>query len=143
MKSVLSAVRSMADKSRLNESAAAGHNDRAELWGLEGAVPRRIGTTTGSWDGRTDGEGGDSGWRAGRDGVIVGTQAGSRRAGGDRFNRAGGAGGSGAGDHEESSKAGVAATTGRSRTVGTRATMAIVPVSQCGHRDRSTPVRAC
>ena len=51
--------------------------------------------------------------------------------------------GSGAGDHEESSKAGVAARPGRSRTVGTRATMAIVPVSQCGHRDRSTPVRAC
>jgi hypothetical protein len=42
--------------------------------------------------------------------VIVGTQAGSRRAGGDRPHRDGGAGGSGAGDHEESSKAGVAAT---------------------------------
>jgi hypothetical protein len=107
MKSVLSAVRSMADKSRLNESAAAGRNDRAKLWGLDAAVPRHIGATMGCWDGRTDGEGGDSAWRAGRDGVLVGTQAGSRRAGGNRFNRAGGAGGSGAGDHEESSKAGV------------------------------------
>jgi hypothetical protein len=102
-----------------------------------------MGVTTGSWDGRADGEGGDPEWRAQRDGVIVGTQAGVRRAGGDRPNRDGGAGGNGAGDHEESSKAGVEPTTGRSRTVGTRATMAIVPVSQCGHRDRSTPVRAC
>jgi len=84
--------------------------------------------TTGSWDGRTDGEGSDSAWRARRDGVIVGTEAGSRPAEDDRPNRDGGAGGSGAGDHEESSKAGVAATPGRSRTVGTRSTMAIVPV---------------
>jgi hypothetical protein len=64
MKSVLSAVRSMADNCRLNESAAAGRNDRAELWGLEGAIPRRIGAATGSWDGRADGEGGDPAWHA-------------------------------------------------------------------------------
>jgi len=84
--------------------------------------------TTGSWDGRTDGEGSDSAWRARRDGVIVSTQAGVRRAGDDRPNRDGDAGGSGAGDHEESSKAGVECITGRSGTRGTRATMAIVPV---------------
>ena len=87
-----------------------------------------MGVTRAFWDGRADGEGGDSAWRAGRDGVIVGTEAGSRPAGGDRPNRDGGAGGNGAGDHEESSKAGVEPTTGRSRTVATRATMAIVPV---------------
>ena len=84
--------------------------------------------TTGLWDGRADGEDGDPAWDARRDGVIVGTEAGSRPAGGDRPNRHGGAGGNGAGNHEESSKAGVEAATGRSRTVGTRATMAIVPV---------------
>ena len=128
MKSVLSAVRSMADKSRLNESASAGRDDRAELWGLEGAFPQRIGVTTGSWVGRADGEGGEPAWGARRDGVIVGTEAGSRPAGDDRPRRRGGAGGSGAGDHEESSKAGVEPTTGRARTVGTRATMAIVPM---------------
>jgi hypothetical protein len=116
---------------------------RSELWGLEGAIPRRIGAATGSWDGRADGEGGDPAWHARRDGVIVSTQAGVRRAGDDRPNRDGDAGGRGAGDHEESSKAGVECITGRSRTMGTRVTMAIVPVSQCGHRDRSTPVRAC
>ena len=87
--------------------------------------------TTGFWDGRADGEGGESAWRVRRvrrDGVIVDTEAGLRQVGDDRANRDGGAGGSGAGDHEESSKAGVEPTTGRSRTVGTRATMAIVPV---------------
>jgi hypothetical protein len=123
MKSVMSAVRSMADKSRLDESAAAGRHDRAELWGLEGAVRRRIGAMRGCWDGRADGEGGDPARHAWRGGVIVGTQAGRRPAGDDRPRRRGGAG-----DHEESSKAGVAATTGRSPTVGTRATMAMVPV---------------
>ena len=84
--------------------------------------------TTGFWDGRTDGEGGESAWRGGRDGVIVGPEAGSRQAGRDRPNRDGGAGGHGVDDHEESSKAGVEPPTGRSRTVGTRATMAMVPV---------------
>ena len=101
---------------------------RAKLWGLDAAVPRRIGATMGYWDGRAPGEGGDPTWRARRDGVIVGTEAGSRQAGDDRPNRDGGAGGSGAGDHEEFSKAGVGPTTGRSRAVGTRARMTIVPV---------------
>jgi hypothetical protein len=128
MKSVLSAVRSMADKSRLNESAATGRDDRSKLWGVDAASPRRMGVTTGFRVGRADGEGSDPEWRARRDGVIVGTEAGSRPAGGDRPRRHGGAGGSGARDHEESSKVGIEATTGRSRTVGTRATMAIVPV---------------
>ena len=52
--------------------------------------------TPGRGDGRRDGEGGESAWRAGRDGVIVGTEAGLRQAGGDRPNRDGGAGGNGA-----------------------------------------------
>ena len=82
----------------------------------------------GCWDGRAPGEGGDPTWRARRDRVIVGTEAGSRQAGGDRPRRRGGAGGSGAGDHEESSKAGVEPRIGRARVVGTRATMVIVPV---------------
>jgi hypothetical protein len=128
MKSVLSAVRSLADKSRLNESGAAGRDDRTELWGLDAAIPRRIGATTGPGDDRAPDEGGDPEWRARRDGVIVGTEAGSRQAVGDRPRRHGGAGGSGAGDHEESSKAGVGPPTGRSRAVGTRARMTIVPV---------------
>jgi len=128
MKSVLSAVRSMADKSRLNESAAAGRNDRAELWGLEVAIPQRIGVMTGRGDGRAPGVRGDPAWRAQRDGVIVKTQAGVRRAGDDRPNRDGDAGGRSAGDHEESSKAGVECITGRSGTRGTRARMTIVPV---------------
>ena len=84
--------------------------------------------TTGFWDGRADGEGGESAWRVRGYGVIVDTEAGLRQVGDDRPNRDGGAGGNGAGDHEESSKAGVEPRTGRSRTVGTRATMAIVPV---------------
>jgi len=82
-----------------------------------------MGVTTESWDGRADGEGDGREWGARRDGVIVGTEAGSRQAGGDRPRRRGGAG-----DHEESSKAGVEPTTGRSRAVGTGSKMAIVPV---------------
>ena len=50
----------------------------AVLWGLDAASPRRIGVTTGSGDGRADGEDGDPEWRAQRDGVIGGTQAGVR-----------------------------------------------------------------
>jgi len=87
-----------------------------------------MGVTTGFRVGRADGEGSDPEWRARRDGVMVGTEASSRPAGGDRPRRHGGAGGSGAGDHEESSKAGVEPTTGPFRAVGTRATMTIVPV---------------
>jgi hypothetical protein len=92
-----------------------------------------MGVTTESGDGRADGEGGDPEWRARQGGVSVETEAGSRQAGDDRPRRRGGAGGSGAGgsgagDHEESSKAGVGPTTGRSRAVGTRARMTIVPV---------------
>ena len=92
MKSVLSAVRSMADKSRLDESAATGRDDRSKLWGLEAAIPRRMGATTRPWDGRADGEGGESEWRARRDGVIVGTKAGLCQAGRDRASRDGGVG---------------------------------------------------
>jgi len=84
---------------RLNESAAAGRDDRAKLWGLEGAIPQRIGATTGPGNRRADGEGGDPVWHARRDGLIVGREAGLRHAGGDRPRRHGGAGGSGADDH--------------------------------------------
>ncbi len=97
MKSVLSVVRSMADKNTLNESAGSGRGGRAELWGLEAAIPRRIGATTRPGDGRAPGVHGDVEPRGRRDGAIVGTEAGSRHAGGDRTSRHGGAGGGGEG----------------------------------------------
>jgi hypothetical protein len=77
MKSVLSAVRSMADKTYWTNPRDVD-GPRSKLWVLNAASPRGLRVTTGFWDGQAGGEGGDLAWRARRDGVIVGTEAGSR-----------------------------------------------------------------
>ena len=128
MKSVLSAVRSMADKSPLNETAGSCRRRGLALWGLEAATGPHVEGQPPQLGCRAVGARGESA-RPGEDaGAIDRTEPDGCGAGREPIRTGHGEGVGAAADHEEFSTGGAARSPGGHDPRGQRWMRTIVPV---------------